>query len=684
MIVSRLALLALALLPFSSAAEPLRLGTAWYPEQWPEDRWEADLALMEQAHLDVVRIGEFAWSRMEPKEGHYDFAWLDAAIAAAERHHIAVVLCTPTAAPPAWLTSHYPDTLAVDEDGVPAEHGMRQHFSFASSRYRRFARDISLHLAERYGHDQRVIGWQIDNELAVPSFDPEARSRFHAWLKAKYGSIAALNAHWTTAYWSQSYDSFDQVPMHQHRNENPGLLLDLQRFLSDTWIDYLENQRQALRAHSAARQFITTNSMGWPVDGLFDEYDLHRQLDIAAWDEYMPEGHYDWLAQALQHDRVRGYKQRNFWVMETQPAFVNWKPINAALAPGQTREVAWQAVAHGADAVLYWQWRSALNGQEQYHGTLVGADGTPVPAYDEIARTGAEFARAGAALDGTTPAAEVAVIYDYPSQWAIDFQRHHKDFDPVALVGAFYRPLETGAQAVDLVSAQAELGRYRLVVAPDLNVLTEAEAQNLRAYVEAGGHLVLGPRSGMKDGFNALNPERQPGPLAAMLGARVEQFYALDQPVAVAGAPGSGTASIWAESLETQAPDAQVLLRYAQPGGWLDGKPAAVTRAVGRGSVTYLGAWLDPALLQVLTQSWLDAAGIKPILVGLPPDVELGERQAPDRRVLVLINHGAEPRRITLPGPMQDVLAGRDVAASVTLAPHDLGVFAARIARDGR
>jgi beta-galactosidase len=653
-------------------AAPLRFGAAWYPEQWPQTRWDTDLKLMQAAHINVVRITEFAWSRMEPREGVYDFAWLDAAIAAAARHKIAVVLGTPTAAPPAWLTRAYPDTLQVDENGVRAEHGERQQFSFASRRYRQLARDIAERMAQRYGHDARVIGWQIDNELAVPSFDPEARAQWHAWLAAKYGGLDALNRRWTTQYWSQTYDRFDEVPMHL-QDENPALLLDLKRFISDTWVSYVDNQMTAIRARSTPAQFVTTNTMRWNAG--FNHYDLNLKLDLAAWDEYVATGPYNWRAQAADHDLVRGYKQANFWLMETQPAFVNWAPVNRALDPGQTREVAWQAVAHGADAVLYWQWRSALNGQEQYHGVLVGADGSPVPVYDEIARTGAEFARASSVLEGSSPKAQVAMIQDYDSRWAIDFQRHNVNFDPVAEFQAFYDPLETGAQAVDIVSSKVDLSRYRLVVAPALNVIDAAEAQRLTAYVKAGGHLVLGPRSGMKDADNALSPERQPGALAGLLGARVAQFYALSQPAPVQGLGVDGQATIWAETLDRLEPDVQVLLRYGKSGAWTDGLPAVVTRKVGQGSITYVGAWLTPPLMSALVKDLLARADVHPIVANLPDDVEVAMRTKGAQKVLIAINHGAQPVTITLPLAMDDVLHTGRALRKVDLPAHDVEVL---------
>jgi beta-galactosidase len=650
---------------------PLSLGTAWYPEQWPQARWEQDLSLMEAAHINVVRVAEFAWSTLEPREGHFEFEWLDRAIAQAAHHHIRVVVGTPTAAPPAWLTSTYPDVLRVNEEGRRDEHGQREQFSFSSPRYRTFARRIAEELATHYGHNPNVVGWQIDNEIGPPSFDEETRTQFHRWLQQKYGSVAALNQHWTTAYWSQTYDDFAQVPMHS-KGENPGLLLDWKRFVTATWASYVENQVRVIRQHADPRQFITTNTMHW--NGGFDHYEIHRLLDLAAWDEYVGNGRYDWLDYAVQHDLVRGYKRRNFWVMETQPAFVNWSPINRALDPGQVREIAWQAVGHGADAVLYWQWRSALNGQEQYHGTLLGADGTPVPVYGEVQKIGAEFERAAQALAGTTPRGRLAMLQSYDSRWAIDFQRHNKDFDPVEEFDAFYRPLELAAQAVDVISTDAPLQGYALVVAPELNVLSAEQAEHLTDYVRQGGHLVLGPRSGMKDPYNALWPQRQPGPLSSLLGARVEQFYALDEAVMVTGEAGTGQAKIWAETLETLGPDAHVWMTYGASDSWLDGKPAVLTRQVGKGSVTYIGAWLDPALMGKVADRLLKEAGVGPIAPGLGADVEICERSGDGKRVWIIINHGRTAQTVHLPSPPKTILVGSGSGNDIQLAAHDVSV----------
>jgi beta-galactosidase len=665
-------------------APPLLLGAAWYPEQWDEATADRDLESMEAAHIHVARVAEFAWSSMEPAEGHYDWTWLDHAIEKAAKHHVYIVLGTPTAAPPAWLTTKYPETLRIDENGQRDEHGNRAQFSFTSTKYRELAHGIAEAMAKRYGHNPNVVGWQLDNEYGNESFDPVTRGDWHAWLKQKYGTIDRLNTLWTTKYWSQTYDNFDEIPM-RPKDENPALLLEWKHFVSEVWKSYSENQISAIRPNADPRQFITTNTMGW-FNG-FDSYVVHSVLDIAAWDDYIDSPVFDWAPNAAAHDLTRGYKQKNFWVMETEPAFVNWRKTNNPLAKGQVRELAWQAIGHGADAVEYWQWRSALNGQEQYHGTLVGPDGKPVPVYAEVTQIGDEFEKAGAALNGTTPVSNVALLHDFDSRWAIDFQRHAAKFDPVAELVSFYRPLHEDAQGVDVIAPTAELDRYKLVVAPAINVLPQATADRLIAYVKQGGHLVLGPRSGMKNEYDGLWPERQPGPLEELLGGRVEEFYALDQPVATTpvvdgGAEGKG--DVWAELLQPLSGNANglataVIAKYkASPGsaGWLDGQPAILTRQVGKGRITYVGFWPDAATLSALTAGWVKDADVAPLLPNVPEGVEVCERAGNGRRVVVLINHSTESQQVTLPAAMTDLLKGGSTS-SVELEKYGVAVLEA-------
>jgi beta-galactosidase len=651
----------------SGQPQTLRLGAAWYPEQWPESQWDRDLQLMQEAHMNVVRVGEFAWSTLEPTEGRYDLDWLDRAIALAAKHHIAVVIGTPTDAPPAWLTTKYPDTLGMNADGQWRQHGERRQFNYASPRYRQLCLLIVTQLARRFGHNPNVIGWQIGNEYSDESFDPDTRELFQQFLRKKYKTLDNLNHQWSTAYWSQTYTDWSQIPM-RNSNENPGLLLEHKHFVTATWRSFQRNQIDALRPLILPAQFITTNIGGLAWSDNWDHYTIAADLDLASWDDYVGQGHLDAPKNAMLNDFVRGWKRQNFWVMETEPGSVNWVPTNNALWPGETRALAWQTIGHGADAVLYWQWRSALNGQEQYHGAIVGPDGTPLPIYEEIAQLGRDLELTRDALAGTSPHAEIAILHDYDSRWAIDFQQFTRLYDQEQVLLDFYTPLQqltqTSGHAIDIVDPNAApLNGYKLLVAPSLNVIPQSLADKLLAYVQQGGHLLLGPRSGMKDEYNSLNPQRQPGPLVASLGGRVEQYYALDEPVKLAGT--EATANIWAELLSTSAPETTVDLRYGPGNGWLEGKPAMISRSVGKGSISYLGTLPNELELHELLKEAMikaDAASAGP---ALPTGVELSVRakDAQSNRILVVINHNDSSEQVRIPGRFKSLLPGIDLTS---------------------
>ncbi|WP_241654560.1 beta-galactosidase [Granulicella sibirica] len=658
------------------APPPLYLGAAWYPEQWPEVRWEADLKLMEEAHVRFVRIGEFAWSTMEPKEGDFEFAWMDHAIAMAAKHHIDVVLGTPSAAPPAWLTQKYPETLRIMEDGRQDAHGNRQQFNWANPKYRELAAKVAGEMAKRYGHNPHVIGWQIDNEYANESYGKDVQKQFQDWCKAHYGTLDNLNTRWTTTYWSESYSDWSQIPI-EEKEGNPGLLLSWKRFVSDTWRSYQKNQIDAIHASSDKRQWITTNMMGW-FDA-YDHYTVAKDLDMASWDDYVRVDHLDPVFNGAAHDLTRGFLRKNFWVMETQPGFVNWKPNNVALDKGEVRAMAWHDIGHGADAVEYWQWRSALNGQEELHGTVVGADGTPEPLYPEVQQIGAEFAKAGESLKGTSVHSEVAILHSYESRWAINWQRHNQAFDPVTQLLTYYKPLRELSQSIDIVAPTAPLSSYKLVVAPGLAVLTNEAAKNLMEYVKGGGHLVLGQRAAIKDGDNGLQPMRQPGPLGEMLGGRVEQFYALADGVPFSGAMGAGTSKIWAEQLSTSSPDTKVLMTYGPSNGWLDGQPAVITRKVGKGEISYIGAWLGDGdeSTKGLAKWMVESSGVAAAWGPVPEGVEVTARSGGGKKVFILVNFAKTEQTVHLPASMLSVLDGRQVG-SVTLGRYGVAVLEAK------
>jgi len=658
--------------PKSAAAPPpILLGTAWYPEAWPESRWPVDLDLMQKAHIHFVRVGEFAWSTLEPSEGDYHLGWLERAIDEAGQHGIYTVLGTPSAAPPAWLTEKYPQTLRTKKNGQKARHGNRAQFNWDNQKYRELVRDIDTRLAKRFGHNPYVIGWQIGNEYGNVSFDPQTQASFDAWLKNYYGTLANLNARWTTSYWSETYNNWDQIPI-ETTPGNPGLLLSWKRFVSDTWRSYQQNQLDALRQYAEPRQFITTNMMGWFLG--YDHSVVAKPLTMVAWDDYVGQGHFNPYQNGSADDLMRGLKRQNFWIMETQPGHVDWAPISNDLNKGEVRAMAWDNIGHGADAISYWQWRSAMNGQEQYHGTLIGADGKPIALYSEVAKEGKEFLEAGSALSGTSPRSQVAILHSYPSFWAINWQPQNVKYNPIKELLSYYKPLRIEAQSVDIIEPTDNLSQYKLVVAPGLNVISKAAAKNLISYVKNGGHLVLGQRTGMKTIDNALQPEQQPGPLVPLLGGRVAEYYALLHPVPIDGQFGENTSQLWAELLSTTSPDTKVLERYGKSNGWLNGKPAIITRKVGKGSITYVGVWMDDAGMAKLTHWMMSMSGVTPVFGPAPAGVDVNARYGKHHTVFVLVNLAPKQQTVPLPSAMQDVLHGGTVS-SVSLPQYGVAVL---------
>jgi beta-galactosidase len=660
----------------TQAHRRIHFGASWYPEQWPEERWPVDISLMADADFSVVRMAEFAWSALQPDGQTFDLDWLERAISLLAASGIRTVLGTPTAAPPAWLVERHPDLLALDESGRRVQFGNRCHYCVTSPDLHSAAARMAEELGRRFGANPDVIGWQIDNEYNRVCYCDRCRSEFHDFLEDRYGSLDALNERWSTRYWSQTYSTWGQIPI-PIGPHNPGLMLAFRYFVTDRYRRFQRVQIDALRPHLSPDAWITHNFMHWYPG--YDHYELSEDLDVASWDWYVETGHNDYLRSGAAHDLVRGFKNRTFWLMETQPGHVNWLPINGSQRPGEARAMAWHAIAHGADAVLYWQWRSALGGQEQYHGTIIDQSGRPRPIFEEIRRLGAEIAAASPAIaDTATDGAGVAILNSYPSRWSIEAQRHHADFDYVEHLVHHYRAFAVRNVAVDIVSPAASLDGYRIVVAPALVVLHDGGEDRLRRFVEAGGHLVITIRTALKDSDNAFIPARQPGPLADLAGVEVEDYYALLEPIPVEGDGLRGTTSLWAERLALRDGDrapAEVLARFGQGLHWLDGHPAVTFRRVGAGSVTYVGGYLDPPAQQVLTDRILAEAGVSPVLA-TPPGVEARSRRGQDGGVvLILTNHGRVAASVDIPWAAVEHVSGGRIAANVQLDPDQTAVL---------
>jgi beta-galactosidase len=639
----------------------LHIGSSYYPEHWDESHWANDIHMMKEAGFNVARMGEFAWSTMEPSAGKFNFEWLDRAITQLAKADIVSVLGTPTAAPPAWLVQQHPDMLAVDESGRRVQFGNRCHYCVNSPEFHDATKRIVSEMGKHFGTNPNVIGWQLDNEYNRVCYCERCQKLFQQFLKNKFGSLDALNKHWSTAYWSQTYSAWEQIPI-PIGPHNPGLMLEFRHFVTESYRRFQRLQMDALRPHLPSNVWITHNFMGW-FDG-FDHYELSADLDMASWDWYIRTDHQDYLSSGAIHDLTRGFKRRNFWVIETQPGNVNWKPINNSTNKGQARTMAWHAVAHGADAVLYWQWRSAHGGQEQLHGTLVDQSGQPRPFYEEAKSLAQDFAKTSSLLAGTVPIADVALLNSYDNRWDIHAQRHHRDFDYVAHFENYYRLLAARNIATDVLSVDAPLDGYKLVIAPTLLMLNESREAQLKDFVENGGHLVLTIRSGMKDDFSALLPLRQPGLLAEIAGVEVEDYYALVDPVPVAGEGFSGESILWAERLKVKdEAGTKVIARYGESNGWLDGQAAITSHPFGKGYVTYVGAWLDEASQQQLLDDIVKSAGVESVME-CPAGVEARKRvNMQGEEVFIIINHERGGKQFDLPWSAHEHLTGSDVRA---------------------
>lgn len=647
----------------------MELGVCYYPEHWPEDTWAPDAARMKALGLTWVRIGEFAWSALEPSPGELHFDWLDRAVDTLGSAGLKVVLGTPTATPPKWLVDAYPEILPVDAWGRLRGFGSRRHYCFNAESYRRETERIVTLLAERYGHHQAVQAWQTDNEYGhhgtARCYCQNCQRAFRGWLEERYGTIEALNEAWFTVFWSMCYSSFDEVdlPNLTVTEPHPSHSLDFYRFSSDSVVAYNRLQVKILREHSPGR-LITHNTAIFFE--LYDQYKLAEDLDVLAWDNYplgmleespLPDevkarylrsGHPDLVG--FNHDLYRGVKGKPFWVMEQQPGQVNWAPSNPLPAPGVVRLWSHQAFAHGAEVVSYFRWRAAPGGQELMHAGLNLHDGRPDRASAEVSGVAEEIPN----RDGEYRQAGVALLHDYENLWATTLQPHAQGWNYWGLLVGYYAALRSLGLDLDIVSPQRDLSGYKLAFAPALHLVDESLAGHLTRYVERGGHLVLGPRSGAKTLSNRVHAPI-PGPLRGLAGVRIDHVDSLRPGVtgAVTIAESSYLYQTWADLLTPEG--AEVLGTYQTDA--YAGTAAVTQNTYGRGRCTVVGPWGTEAFHLNLFKRLLEQAGLG--WLELPEGVRLNRL----RRQGILQNFNSEAVATAhLPLELEDgTIAAHDV-----------------------
>ncbi len=625
------------------------LGVCYYPEHWPEAWWAEDARAMRRMGITHVRIGEFAWSRIEPEPDHLDWGWLDRALDVLGHAGLRVVLGTPTATPPRWLVLRHPGILPVGADGRVRGFGSRRHTSFSSPDWWRESRRIVETLADRYGEHPAIVGWQVDNEFGchdtVLSYGPHDVAAFRTWLRARYGDVATLNARWGSVFWSMEAGSFDEIdaPVGAVTETNPIARLDYRRFSSDQVAAYGAMQAAILRARSPGR-FVTHNFMGFFTE--FDHWTVGREYDVASWDSY-PLGFLErfpfdeaeragWAETSLpdiasfHHDLYRGVGRGRWWVMEQQPGPVNWARHNPVPKPGMVRLWSWEALAHGAEVVSYFRWRQAPFAQEQMHAGLHRPDRSLSAGGQEAGIVGRELHDLLMSLGtealpdgGRSP---VALVLDYESLWMADIQPQGAGFDALLLHYRWYEAVRRLGLDVDILPPGAPLDGYAAVLVPSLMAIAP---DAMRAFADTKAVLLFGPRSGSKTGDFAIPGTLPPGPLQSLLPFRVTQVASLRDGLRhqVVGEAVQGQAERWREWLEPRDGAASIA-RHA------DGSPAVIRH----GRVLYCGAWADGPLLSSLMRHALhDLAGLP--VAALPPGIRLRRRGS----LCFAFNYGDQP-----------------------------------------
>jgi beta-galactosidase len=673
-----------------AAGTPLLLGVDYYPDQTPDSLWEEDARMIAEAGFTNVRVAEFAWSLMEPSEGKFDFAWLHRSVEILHKHGIAVILGTPSAAPPPWLTAKYPEVLMVNDQGMTVQPGGRRFTCPSNTTYRRLSVAVATEMARSFAETPGVIGWQIDNEFTLQKWGrcycKYCRAGFQDWLHNKYGSLDNINQKWGTAFWSQVYTDFSQipVPLPSNADPNPGLALDYNRYQSFANHSFLQEQLVVLRK-TCPRHFVTTNNVGL-VDTI-DLRELYRDLDFASNDNYpgffqiiMPEQMTpETIATtvALGHDIMRSLKGKPFLIMEEQTGKAGQPFFSPQPYKGQVRLWTYQAIAHGAMGVNYFRWDTADFGTEEYWHGILTHDRAKGLAYDEIVQTVREFKQLGPEMLNSSYPADVALCSDSDSDWALAIQPGHNKLTYLSRLILWYGALAGVHAATDVVNPGADLSRYKAVFAPLPYVVSEKQAANIRGFVERGGLFVSGFRLGVKDESSQIVRTPLPGLLRDVMGVTVKDYVPLygektgvKFSAQLAGADGE--CLLWADVLQLSS--ATVLATYSS--GRYPGEPAIASNSFGKGKAVYVGADLDPASLARVIVILLGNSGVKPI-TDMPRGVERTVRQSGDKRWVFFLNHTPEPQVITLSAEHQDLLAGTARSGLVTLAPYDVLVLRA-------
>ncbi|MEU1127335.1 beta-galactosidase [Streptomyces sp. NPDC005899] len=639
-------------------------GGDYNPEQWPEEVWAEDVRLMGEAGVNSVTLGVFSWAMIEPRPGAREFGWLDRLMDLLHAHGIGVVLATPTSSPPPWMGELHPETLPRAEDGTVVSYGSRQHFCPSSPVYRRYAAALTEDLAARYADHPALTVWHVNNEYCTHCWCDGTAAHFRRWLADRYTTTDALNEAWGTAFWSQRYDSWAQVlpPRRAQYMRNPAQALDFKRFTSDALMECYVAERDIVARHTP-RIPVTTNFM--PLWAGQDGWAWAEQEDVVSVDIYPdPADPQAGQYNAMLADMTRGQAGGPWMLMEQAAGPVNWRGVNHPKPAGLNRLWSLQAVARGADAVCYFQWRQSRQGAEKFHSGMLTHAGEHGRTFQEVKRIGAELGVLGPKVAGGRVPADVAVLHDWDAWWASSQEgRPSSLVEYPDLVRAWHRGLWDSGIATEFARPGSDLSGYRMVVVPQLYLLDDSSIDALVSYVRGGGTLVCGFFTGVADEDNRVRPGGMDSRLRDLFGIRtVHEWWPLDAGTTV---PCDGfRATLWSEELE---PDGTAETVSAYRDGELDGLPAVLRK----GTAWYVSTLPEPEALRDLLGRVSAGAGARPVVEGLPRGVEAVRRGS----LLFLLNHGRTPTKVELAGRHVDVLTGVRHQGAVELGRFGVAVL---------
>lgn len=627
------------------------IGVDYYPEHWDKSLWKADADLMRESGVKIVRLAEFAWCRLEPQEGNFDFGWLDEIIGILSERDIKIVLCTPTNCPPMWFYEKYPDAVQTEKDGRKTNTGIRGHRCINNADFLRYAERIIDTMTKRYADNKAIIAWQIDNELEANfCFCETCIGKYRSWLKARYTTVEAVNKAYGNNMWSGEYSSWEQIkpPFGSYPDAwlNPSYMLDYNRYASDSVVEHINWQQELIRKNCPDTA-ITTNV--WFCRNMPNFYDEFKELDFISYDNYpttrLPDNSEEYYSHAFHLDLMRGVKRKGFWIMEQLSGGLGcWAPMGRTPSPGMIKGYSLQAFAHGADTVVHFRWRTAVSGAEMHWHGLIDHSNVPGRRFKEFS----ELCKEAAALEAvrnTEIRSDIAILYSPDDEYAFKIQPQTNGMYYMEQHFLLHSAFAKYGLNIDVISRLEDISRYKIVIAPQMYLTDEAVTKRLYEFTENGGTVVLTNRSGVKDENNKCIMEQLPTVYRKLVGAYVEEY----DPI------GYDTSSIrltdgsiykcrqWCDILCPET--AETIAVYDKE--FYKGKAAITRNSCGKGTAYYIGTVCEKKLYCKLAKDILLESGI-PFVEGLPDNVELTTRTGDDVIARFIFNNTSENQHFTL------------------------------------